>query len=193
MSPEQPAAELPSVRLVELAKDGESWAAEELFRRYNGRLLRWAHGRLPVWARGAVDTEDLVQDTLLGSIRNLPRFDPHGPGGFHCYLRAAIRNRLRDELRRAANARRADDSLTGRPAEDPSPLAQAIGAELFASYEAALEALTESDREAVIARIELDLPYAGIAAALGLPSSDAARMKVRRAIARLAAAMADRR
>ncbi len=190
MPPTPTPTELPSIRLVELAKGGEAWAAEELFRRYNDRLLRWAHGRLPGWARGVVDTEDLVQDTLMGSIRNLPRFDPRGSGGFHCYLRAAIRNRLRDELRRVEHTRRAQTEVGDRQADEPSPLARAIGAEQLEAYDAALQCLPGSDRDAVVARIELDLPYAEIAAALGLPSSDAARMKVKRAIARMATAMA---
>ncbi len=190
MSPKPPAEDLPSIRLVELAKTGASWATEELLRRYRERLLRWAHGRLPSWARGAVDTQDLVQDTLLKAIRNLPRFEAEGSGGFHCYLRTAIRNRLRDELARATNARRADAPPSDAPAEGPSPLALVIGGELLDAYEAALQALPESDREAVVARVEFDQPYAQIAADLDLPSSDAARMKVKRAIARLATVMA---
>jgi RNA polymerase sigma-70 factor (ECF subfamily) len=188
-----PAEDLPSIRLVELAKTGEEWATEELVRRYRERLLRWAHGRLPGWARGAIDTQDLVQDTLLKAIRNLPRFEAEGSGCFHCYLRAAIRNRLRDELVRATNVRRAGAPSTDLPAEEPSPLAVMIGSEMLDAYEAALQALPDADREAVVARVEFDQPYAQIAAALDLPSSDAARMKVKRAIARLAALMADAR
>ena len=66
----------------------------------------------------------------------------------------------------------------------------AIGNEALERYEAALARLNAGDREAVIARIELGQTYAEIASALGKPSTEAARMAVNRALARLARFMA---
>ena len=54
------------------------------------------------------------------------------------------------------------------------------------SYEAALAELREEEREAIIARVELDQSYAEVAAVLGKPSPEAARVAVYRALLRLA-------
>jgi len=70
--------------------------------------------------------------------------------------------------------------------ESPSPLATLIGRESLARYEAALARLSESDRELVVARIEMDCTYDEIAELQSKPSADAARMAVKRALLRLA-------
>src|SRR5262245_48770179 len=54
-----------SFALLMRARDGDSDARDVLFTRYLPRVQRLAHGRLPPWARGAVDTGDVVQDTLM--------------------------------------------------------------------------------------------------------------------------------
>lgn len=61
-----------------------------------------------------------------------------------------------------------------------------MGREAFARYEAALAILKPDEREAVIARLEMDLSYRAIALELGKPSADAARKMVERALARMA-------
>jgi RNA polymerase sigma-70 factor (ECF subfamily) len=67
-----------------------------------------------------------------------------------------------------------------------SPLEAAVGAQVVERYEAALQRLSEGDRELVIARVEMGLTYAELAAATGKPSAGAARMAVSRALLRLA-------
>ena len=67
----------------------------------------------------------------------------------------------------------------------PSPLERAIGAEGFERYEAALARLKPADREAIIARLELQQSYEEVAVALGKPNANAARVAVTRALARL--------
>lgn len=102
------------------------------------------------------------------------------------YLRQALVNRIRDELRRAR--RRPPPALleSGHPDNSKSPLEVAIGAEAIERYEAALQRISESDRELVIGRFELEMTYDELAAAVGKPSSNAARMTVSRAVIRLA-------
>ena len=77
-----------------------------------------------------------------------------------------------------------------RPADGPSPIEEAIGSEALARYEAALQRLRPTDREAIIARIELGLPYTEVAQALGKPSVAAAHVAVSRALLKLAREMA---
>jgi RNA polymerase sigma-70 factor (ECF subfamily) len=182
---------LSTARLLERARGGDDVALEALYKRYLGPLRRWARGRLPGWARGAVDTDDLVQESLLGSLRNLGGFTPERSGAFQHYLREALRNRLRDELRRAG--RRPPSELADSDLRDPglSPAEVAIGRERLERFETALASLSSADRDAVVARLELGLPYVDVAELLGKPSADAARMAVKRAIARLAHAMAE--
>ena len=79
------------------------------------------------------------------------------------------------------------------PERAASPLEQAIGRDAVARYDAALTRLSDVDREAIIARVELDQGYEEIARALDKPSANAARMTVTRAVARLAREMSDER
>lgn len=176
--------------LIERARGGDAAALDALCARYLPRLQRWAHGRLPAWARGALDTHDLVQDTLAHVIQRLHAFDPHHDAAFQAYLRQALLNRLRDEIRRAQRRPPADPLDTQNASPDPSPLEQAIGQEALARYEQALQRLKPDDREAIIVRIEMGCPYTEVADALGKPSVAAAYMAVSRALVRLAEEMA---
>jgi len=177
--------------LLERARGGDAGALDALCARYLPRLQRFAHGRLPTWARGALDTHDLVQETLSHVIQRLGVFDPRHDAAFQAYLRQALLNRLRDEIRRAQRRPTFDelDSEQNVSAE-PSPLEQAIGLEALARYEAALQRLKQEERDANIARIEMGCPYSEVAEALGKPSIAAAYMAVSRALMRLAEEMA---
>jgi len=179
-----------SLALVRRAHDGDLAAQNELCARYLPRLQRWAHGRLPAWARGALDTHDLVQDTFIQVLRRIGEFEPRHEGAFNGYLRQALLNRVRDEIRRAHRRAPAEPLDTSRPASDPSPLEEAIGQQALERYEAALARLRPGDREALILRIEMRYSYAEIAAALDKPSIAAAQMAVSRALVRLAEEMA---
>src|SRR5688500_4253420 len=86
--------------LLARAQAGSTRAVDALFARHGAPLRRWARGRLPRWARSMSDTADLVQDVLLQTLRRLPGFQPRGRGALDAYLRQAVQNRIRDELRR---------------------------------------------------------------------------------------------
>jgi RNA polymerase sigma-70 factor (ECF subfamily) len=174
--------------LVVRARGGDRAALDELCLRYLPRLRRWAHGRLPAWTRQAIDTEDLVQDTLTQVAGRIQSFEPRHEGAFQGYLRQALLNRIRDEARRASG-KLAETLESGRPSPDPSPLEQAIGTELLDRYEAALLRVKPEDREAIIARVEMGLTWSEIAEALDKNSSESAQMTVKRALVRLAREM----
>lgn len=53
-------------------------------------------------ARSLVDTADLVQETLMRVLQGMDRIEVCGPGGFQAYVRQAVLNRTRDEVRWAA-------------------------------------------------------------------------------------------
>lgn len=176
--------------LVLRAREGDTSAVNEICARYIPRLNRWARGRLPAWARGALDTQDLVQDTLVQVVKRLDQFDPKHEGAFQAYARQALLNRIRDEIRRAQRKPAGDVLDTGHPSREPSPLEEAIGQQALERYEAALQRLRPEEREAVVLRVEFRHSMAEIASAMGKPSAAAAHMAVSRALVRLAEEMA---
>ncbi len=178
-----------SLVLLRRARDGDRAAIDDLFARYLPRLQRWAHGRLPAFARGSLDTHDLVQDTFMQVLQRLDRFEPRHEGAFQGYLRQALFNRVRDEIRRVQRRGPAAPLDVEQQASDPSPLEEAIGQETLDRYEAALARLKDDDREAIILRVELGCPYSEIVTALEKPSLAAAHMAVSRALVRLAEEM----
>ena len=157
--------------------------------RYLPRLRRWAHGRLPQWARDGLDTQDIVQDSLLRTFSRLEHFDNRADGALHAYLRQVVSNRISDELRRAAAKPPALPLDFDRASLAPSPIETLIGKESLERYERGLRLLKPADREAVIARVEMGCSYREIADALDKPTANAARMAVERALIRLAIAM----
>ncbi|RMH21968.1 MAG: RNA polymerase sigma factor [Acidobacteria bacterium] len=190
---EEPAllAETGTRQLLAQARKGDEQALDRLFRRYLLPLQRWSRGRLPGWARDLLDTDDLVQETLLRTVRGVGGFDPRHSGAFQAYLRRAIEHRICDEVRRVARRPAAGGTLSRAADPRPTPLDEAIGSQVRERYEAALATLKPKVREAVLARLELGFSYAQVAEAAGYPSPDAARMAVSRALLRLASVMAD--
>lgn len=180
-----------SFQLLARVRRGDDHALELLYGRYLVPLTRWARGRLPRGARDLMQTDDLVQETLLRTMNGVAAFDPQHSGAFLAYLRRAVLNRIRDELRRIGRRPALDGSFGNAIDPHPSPIESAIGHETMARYEQALDGLSEEVREAVLARVELGLSFAQVAELLGKPSADAARMMVSRALVRLAKAMVD--
>jgi RNA polymerase sigma-70 factor, ECF subfamily len=175
--------------LVERVKAGDREALDQLCARFLPPLRRWASGRLPRWTRDLMDTDDLVQETVMRAVNRIDRFESRHEGALQAYLRQAIVNRIRDEIRRGKRSpveTPLDDNAADRGA---SPLELAIGVEALERYESALARLRPEEREAIVARIEMDGSYQEVARALGKPSPDAARMAVSRALLRLAEEM----
>ncbi len=175
--------------LIERARAGDQQALERLFARHLKPLQRWARGRLPKWARDLADTDDLVQDTLVQTFKRIEHFEPRRVGALQAYLRQAVLNRIRNELRRKGRQPHATD-LDGLEVESvESPLEQAIGQEAVERYERALQRLKAEEREAIIARVEMGYSFEELAGALGKPTPDAARKTAHRALVRLAEEM----
>lgn len=183
-----------SVDLLVRARRGDDQARERLYARLRPVLRRWARGQVPERARSFLDSEDLVQDVLTTTIRQVREFQPHVDHGLHAYLREVLRNRIRSELRRQYHR----PCIEGEPAEDvvsqePSPLERAFDDEARRAYEDVLAELPEEQRAMVIARVEFELPWHDVAAVGGKSSGDAARMSVARVVARLSRSLGIRR
>jgi RNA polymerase sigma factor (sigma-70 family) len=182
----------PSRELLHRARGGDDHALSSLFRRNGHALLRWARGRLPRWARSVSDTTDIVQDVLLQTFRRIEVFEDRGKGALQAYLRQAVDNRIRDELRRVATRPVAElnDVLGELPSLEPSPFQAAAAAEQHARYKQALATLTHEEQVLVVGRLELGYNYDQLAAISNRPSAEAARLAVRRAVIKLAKRLA---
>lgn len=189
----RPVSLLATSELLMLARGGDAHAREHLLARYLPRLQRWASGRLPLRARSLLDTTDLVQETLLRTMEGLDRVEVRGPGGFQAYVRQAVLNRIRDQVRWAGRRQGREELSEDLRDSSPSPLEEAIGGAVLDRYERALTGLGQEDRELLHLRLELDFDYGEIATMTGRPSRDASRMAVQRALGRLAEAMGHER
>ena len=184
-APARPSDAESTIALIERARAGDTDAVNRLFARFVGPLQRWASGRLPRWARDISDTDDLVQETLLRTFSRIGEFEPRGVGALQAYLRQAILNRVREELRRKGRRPNAT-SLDGLETQhDLSPLEQAISGETVGRYQDALARLEPEQREAIVGRVELGYTYQELAEALGKPTAEAARKAAQRALVRL--------
>jgi len=161
-------------------------AAERLFARLLPLLLRWTHRRLPARARRRMDSGDLVQEALIGAFQRLPDLESRAPESLLPYLHQAIRNRIRDEIRRAAKVESGGTADERAPDRSPSALDHAIRAEHDERFRCALARLDPAERELVSGRFERQLSYEELAAATGRPTAEAARAATRRATLKLA-------
>jgi RNA polymerase sigma factor (sigma-70 family) len=125
----------------------------------------------------------------MQTFKRIPDFEARGTGALYAYLRQAVLNRVKDELRRKGRrpAIVTLDSLNVD--EGPSPLELAIGREAIDRYETALALLTPDEQEAIIGRLELGCSYEELAESMEKPSSEAARKACQRALVKLVAEM----
>jgi RNA polymerase sigma-70 factor (ECF subfamily) len=175
-----------TVELLARARAGDEAALNEVFARAIPPLKRWASGRLPRWARDVVDTDDLVQETVVSTLKHINVFEYRVDSALQAYLRQAVMNRIRNEIRRATRHPSAETLDTATPDTALSPLEELIGKQALDAYDEAMAALEPDEREAIIGRVELGFSYSQLAAAMGRPSADAARMAVGRALVKLA-------
>ena len=192
-TPEFPGADSEQ-RLLDRVRRGSQSALGALFMRYASWLRRWAQGRLPRWARDGLDTSDLVQDVLHGTLARMSTFRSAHATALRSYLRRAVENRIGDHQRRALFRLK-----RGRPLGEPlrrsdagaPQLQQLIDNEVWRRYLEGLKQLTPRHRRLVVGRVEFGYSYRQLALIERLSTPDAARMAFRRALARLSIVMPD--
>jgi len=190
IEPDPPTSPLESTSsLLQRARNGDRQALDILCHRNLPLLRKWASHRLPPWARDLLNTDDLVQDALLQTLKHIEGFEPRREGALRAYLRQAVHNLVLNEIRRVQRKPPAELLVSGKPDLGPSPLEETVGREVVARYEAALKRLSPDDREVIVARIEMSLDYKEVAESTGRSSPDAARVAVGRALVRLAQEM----
>jgi RNA polymerase sigma factor (sigma-70 family) len=180
-----------TARLLELVRQGDLTARDRLLRRYLPLLSRWAHGRLPTYARGMAETDDLVQCVLIRALQRLSQFEPRREGAFLAYLRQILLNEIRGEIRKAKRRPETVPISEELAMNGHSPLEETIGSETLRRYEEALAQLSQDHREAIVVRVEMGFQFDEVALALGIPTANAARMRVSRALLLLSSHMAE--
>ncbi len=167
-------------------RDGDPEARVALVARIEPLLRRFAHGRVPQLLRHQEDTADLVQLTWLKVIDKLDVIEPREPGAFFAYLRTVLLNALRESLRRHGRSPIDAGSDVGEAVQSVLPAAN-VDPDDWVAWEQALAALSPEHRGLVLMRFEFGMSFGEIAAELG-ESPDGVRMKLNRALARMAGA-----
>lgn len=176
--------------LCKLALSGIHMAEEVLVTRYR-RLVRVC--ARPLFLAGG-DSEDLLQEGMIGLLAAIREFDPKREAGFHTYAEVCIRNRLRSAVKMAARNKHTplnhslsldtDDPSDHRRQQSPEEIL--IDREAFAER---MELFSGelSDLEYQVLRHYLDgLSSHEIAQAISRPpkSVDNAVQRIRRKLAR---------
>jgi len=189
MQPNSLLSDESTVTLVEKARGGDRASLEALLQRSLPELKRWAHGKLPPYARGSLDTGDVVQETALHVLRRLDHFEPQHVHSMQTYLRRAVINRIRDELRRIGRQPPPQELVDEPPSTALSALEMAIRGQEYNRYRTAIDGLNAKDRQLIVARIELQWSYEEVARMLGLPTPNAARVATLRALKKVTKAI----
>lgn len=149
-----------------------------------GPLRQFARKQLPAGVNGSIGADDLVQDAVLTAIPHLHHFEYRHKDSLLAYLRASIRHRIVDELRKARR-RPIAVALGDHKDTGLSPLELIVERQDRERYSRAQRRLPDRDRQLIALRVEQGLAYQEIAERLGIITHNAARVAVRRALCRL--------
>jgi RNA polymerase sigma-70 factor (ECF subfamily) len=185
-----PPSHLSTADLVSRVRRGDERARDQLFGRYLAVLTRFAHGRVPPAVRGAQDTSDVVQESLVRALKSIETFEPRRQGSFLAYLKTIVNNMIKDLGRKAMRTPRHEEYEDDVPAGDRDVLDTIVTREEFDVYLVAMKRLRPQQQDAIIHRIEKGWSYQELAEHIDCPTANAARMVVHRALARLTDEMA---
>ena len=153
------------VRLVELAREGDSTAFAAIYDRYLDQVFGYVRRRVG----STTVAEDLVGDVFLRAWRRFDRFEWQGVD-LGAWLMTIARNRVHDHFKSAKFRleRTTDEFADSPPAtaiDDPEHLTEAR--DLARTLAMALEELKDEHREVIELRFVHDLSVAETAAVLG--------------------------
>lgn len=185
------------LRLVELARAGDTAALDKLFARHRDRLRRMVDLRLDRRLLGRVDASDVVQEGYLDAVQRLPEYlaEPQLP--LFLWLRFVVGDRLGKIHRQHLGTQARDASLEVSLYRAPLPAASsaalaarllgrhtspteaAVRAEQLLRVQEAVNALDPLDREIIALRNFEELSRAESARALGIEEAAAAKRYMR--------------
>jgi RNA polymerase sigma-70 factor, ECF subfamily len=176
------------------ARDGDMEAVGKLLEKYRTPLQATAAAALPQELKAKLSASDLVQQTFLDAQRRISSFQGESPEILAAWLRAALANKLRDELRRFKAPARAgvtevsldaDSRLRrGLMSDSSGPVEKASRVEQQQRLGDCLARLPANYREVIHLRHRDNLSFGEIALRLKI-SENAARKLWVRALAEL--------
>ena len=175
--------EAPDEELMLAYRDGNAGAFETLYARHRARLYRFVLRSVKSRPAG----EELFQEIWLRVIEARRRYSPQAR--FTTWLYTIAHNHLVDHWRKRGLtlvALEGDEA----PGQSPDPADEAQARQSLERFAAALEGLPPLQREAFLLHEEGELSIAEIAAATGT-NEEAAKSRLRYAMAKLKAAMSD--
>jgi RNA polymerase sigma-70 factor (ECF subfamily) len=189
-------------QLTRASESGDTTALASVFARYRPRLRRMVQLRLNTQLQGRIDPSDVVQDAFAEAARVLPSYLQEQPLPVHLWLRKltgqailqAHRKHLQAAKRDAFRDVRIDgndyaavstDSLANELAGSmASPASAAIQREQATMLAAALQKLSDLDREILVLRHFEQLSGAETATTLGM-NHEAVKKRYLRALLKL--------
>ena len=190
------------VDLARRVARGESAALAELFDLYRPRLWRLINFRLDARLQGRVDPDDVLQEAWLNAASRVEHFARETNGSRFIWFRMIVSQTLIDVYRRHLQSEKRDASRerTTLGGWDPSstslsltehllgsltsPSQALLRAELSSQLDAALQSLSDLDREVLALRHFEELTNGETAELLQL-TEQAASVRYVRALARL--------
>ena len=187
--------------LLQRWHDGDRAAMAALVEQERDLVQAQIRRRLGSLLRRSVDTQDVVQETMLQALRAAPRFLLSDRNQLRALLVCMVENRLRSaavaQQRLKRDVRRElplpaganDDALDlDRVATSTDPGDAAARDDVRAWVRLALELLDVDDRDVLVSRDYHDLSFEQIAAATG-EAPDTVRMRYYRALPKLGRAL----
>lgn len=113
-------------QLVSLAKQGDRSALDQLCGVYGERVLRIIRLRMGPELRSKLESMDLVQDVLMGALKDLEGFTYTNEGDFLRWLGKIAENRIRDNLDKLHAGKR--DIRKERPLDDDASRSRDVSA-----------------------------------------------------------------
>ena len=187
-----------TISLVRDAQAGDSAAMEQLFARYLPRVRQIVALRLGMRPSALSAHEDIVQEALLNTFKNLERYEERSEATFRNWISQCVANSIRDYFRRANAEKRGGGrvkpfgSFEGEdmtaivfPGDEASPSSLYGRKELVERIETHLLEMKEHWREVVVLRLFCEMSYREIGDAMGIREEATVRKLFSRAVGEL--------
>ena len=181
--------------LVERARNADSRAFSQIFRKYRPRLAVLIHYKLGPDLRRYGDVDDILQETFFRAFRDLASFNYESPGSFMSWLSSIAGHVIADTARAQSRKKRQADFVSFRSESNPrgaEPADSQTPSRIFSEQEglrcllARLDSLPADYREIILLIKVEGLSTSEAAERLG-KSNSAVSLLLHRAIKKFAA------
>jgi RNA polymerase sigma-70 factor (ECF subfamily) len=166
-------ADVSDLSLVRRVQDGDKGAFDALVLKYQHKVAKLVMR----YVRNPAEAEDIAQEAFIKAYRALPQF--RGDSAFYTWLyriaintaKNAVVSRDRSPIDYDLDIQNSDESyeLQGRMKDAETPEALVLTDEIRTTVNAAMDALPEDLRTAIVLRELEGLSYEEIAASMGCP------------------------